>query len=78
VSDLSFVRELGMKGKEGLVQKRTGSTQRGRVGCNFCGLLDYYICVRYAETNPLLWLLPQRVSVPAPSWVPAYLSFYGE
>ncbi|XP_021931643.1 phospholipase D1 isoform X2 [Zootermopsis nevadensis] len=46
VSHLSFVQELGMKGKEGLVQKRTGSTQPGRAGCNFCGLLDHYICVR--------------------------------
>lgn len=46
VSQLSFVRELGMKGKEGLVQKRTGSTQRGRMGCNFCGLLDNYVCDR--------------------------------
>jgi hypothetical protein len=38
-----------MKGKEGLVQKRTGSTQRGRMGCNFCGLLDNYVCVRYSS-----------------------------
>ncbi|XP_069675319.1 phospholipase D1 isoform X1 [Periplaneta americana] len=46
VSQLSFVGGLGMKGKEGLVQKRTGSTQPGRAGCNFCGLLDHFICVR--------------------------------
>jgi phospholipase D1/2 len=38
-----------MKGKEGLVQKRTGSTQRGGMGCNFCGLLDNYVCVRYSS-----------------------------
>lgn len=46
VSHLSFIHELGMKGKEGLVQKRTGSTQRGRPGCDFCGLMDNYVCVR--------------------------------
>ncbi|PSN44185.1 Phospholipase D2 [Blattella germanica] len=45
VSHLSFVRALGSreKGKEGVVLKRTGSTQPG---CNFCGLLDQFVCVR--------------------------------
>jgi hypothetical protein len=59
VSHLSFVRELGMKGKEGVVQKRTGSTQRGRAGCNLCGLLDNYICARYSSDalSKLLTLL---------------------
>ncbi|XP_034255321.1 phospholipase D1 isoform X2 [Thrips palmi] len=46
VSSLSFVKELGVKGKESLIKKRTGSTQPGRAGCNCCGLLDSVICVR--------------------------------
>ncbi|XP_071452786.1 phospholipase D1 [Hetaerina americana] len=46
VSNLSFVHGLGTKGREGMVQKRTGSTQPGRAGCNFCGLLNQDICVR--------------------------------
>lgn len=46
VSSLSFVKELGVKGKESLVKKRTGSTQPGRAGCNCCGLLDTVVCVR--------------------------------
>ncbi|KAJ1525142.1 hypothetical protein ONE63_009978 [Megalurothrips usitatus] len=46
VSSLSFVKELGVKGKESLVKKRTGSTQPGRAGCNCCGLLDSLVCVR--------------------------------
>ncbi|KAJ9601182.1 hypothetical protein L9F63_000650 [Diploptera punctata] len=45
VSEVSFVKDLAVtdKGKEGLIEKRTGSTQPG---CNFCGLLDRFICVR--------------------------------
>ncbi|XP_068085998.1 phospholipase D1 isoform X2 [Anabrus simplex] len=46
VSHLSFVAGLGPKGKEGPVLKRTGSTQPGQAGCNFCGLLDCAVCVR--------------------------------
>ncbi|XP_063229629.1 phospholipase D1 isoform X2 [Bacillus rossius redtenbacheri] len=46
VSRLSFVSGLGLKGKEGLVLKRTGSTQPGRAGCNFCGLFNSVVCVR--------------------------------
>ncbi|KAG8228995.1 hypothetical protein J437_LFUL009158 [Ladona fulva] len=46
VSHLSFVHGLGLKGKEGMVRKRTGSTQPGRAGCNFCGLLSQDVCVR--------------------------------
>ncbi|XP_046394345.1 phospholipase D1 [Ischnura elegans] len=46
VSHLSFVHGLGSKGREGMVQKRTGSTQPGRAGCNFCGLLNQDICVK--------------------------------
>ncbi|XP_048480960.1 phospholipase D2 [Plutella xylostella] len=46
VSQLSFIAELGPKGKEGLILKRTGSTQPGQAGCNLCGLLGNMICVR--------------------------------
>ena len=38
LSHLSFVGDLGGKGKEGLVQKRTGSG--AKAGCNFLGLLE--------------------------------------
>ncbi|XP_026745691.1 phospholipase D2 isoform X1 [Trichoplusia ni] len=46
VSTLSFVAELGSKGKEGMIQKRTGSTQPGQAGCNCFGLLGNMVCVR--------------------------------
>ncbi|XP_041973451.1 phospholipase D2 isoform X2 [Aricia agestis] len=46
VSHLSFISELGSKGKEGLIQKRTGSTQPGQAGCNCFGLLGTMVCVR--------------------------------
>ncbi|XP_075214567.1 phospholipase D [Lycorma delicatula] len=46
VSQLSFVAELGNKGKEGSILKRTRSTHHGGTGCNLCGLLDAGICVR--------------------------------
>lgn len=38
LSHLSFVGDLGGKGKEGLVKKRTGSG--AKAGCNFLGLLE--------------------------------------
>lgn len=44
VSHLSFIEDLGMKGKEGIVLKRTGSGARSR--CNFCGLLEGMCCIR--------------------------------
>ncbi|XP_003701644.3 phospholipase D1-like [Megachile rotundata] len=44
VSYLSFIGDLGMKGKEGTVLKRTGSGARSRY--NFCGLLQSMCCVR--------------------------------
>ncbi|CAH2091665.1 unnamed protein product [Euphydryas editha] len=46
VSNISFISELGKKGKEGLIEKRTGSTQPGQAGCNCCGLLGNMVCVR--------------------------------
>ncbi|CAG9562934.1 unnamed protein product [Danaus chrysippus] len=46
VSHLSFISELGCKGKEGLVEKRTGSTRPGQAGCNCFGLLGNMVCVR--------------------------------
>ncbi|GBP07269.1 Phospholipase D1 [Eumeta japonica] len=46
VSHLSFISELGSKGKEGMILKRTGSTQPGQAGCNCFGLLASSICVR--------------------------------
>ncbi|CAK9826437.1 Phospholipase D1 [Anthophora retusa] len=44
VSHLSFIEDLGTKGKEGIVLKRTGSGARTR--CNFCGLLEGMCCIR--------------------------------
>lgn len=46
VSQLSFVRGLGPKGKECEILKRTRSAHPGSAGCNLCGLLDRGICVR--------------------------------
>ncbi|XP_026470062.1 phospholipase D1-like [Ctenocephalides felis] len=46
VSNLSFIRDLGDKGKEGMVLKRTGSTQPGQSGCTCCGLAQNTVCVR--------------------------------
>lgn len=56
VSSLSFVKELGVKGKESLIKKRTGSTQPGRAGCNCCGVLDSLVCVRSVVKN-----IPNRI-----------------
>ncbi|XP_043512604.1 phospholipase D2 isoform X3 [Frieseomelitta varia] len=44
ISHLSFIEELGMKGKEGIILKRTGSGAKGR--CNFCGLVESMCCIR--------------------------------
>uniref|UniRef100_A0A6P7FC96 Phospholipase n=1 Tax=Diabrotica virgifera virgifera TaxID=50390 RepID=A0A6P7FC96_DIAVI len=46
VSHLSFVEGLGLKGKEGFVKKRTGSTHPGQTGCIFFGLCHCFCCVR--------------------------------
>ncbi|XP_076175596.1 phospholipase D isoform X1 [Ptiloglossa arizonensis] len=43
ISHLSFITDLGMKGKEGIILKRTGSGARTR--CNFCGLLESMCCI---------------------------------
>ncbi|XP_076235728.1 phospholipase D [Calliopsis andreniformis] len=44
ISHLSFIADLGVKGKEGLILKQTGSGARTR--CNFCGLLEGMCCIR--------------------------------
>ncbi|XP_031836301.1 phospholipase D isoform X2 [Nomia melanderi] len=44
ISQLSFIADLGMKGKEGLILKRTGSG--AKTGCNFCGLLEGMCCIK--------------------------------
>lgn len=46
VSELSFINALGLKGKEGPIQKRTGSTHPGQAGCNFCGCFQNSCCIR--------------------------------
>ncbi|CAH0717450.1 unnamed protein product, partial [Brenthis ino] len=46
VSNMSFIKELGTKGKEGIIEKRTGSTRPGQAGCNCFGLLGNTVCVR--------------------------------
>jgi phospholipase D1/2 len=45
-SNLSFVADLGYKGKEGTVLKKAGSSLPGQTGCNCCGLLQQGICSR--------------------------------
>ncbi|KAK9753640.1 PX domain [Popillia japonica] len=47
VSHLSFIYELGIKGKEGMVAKRSGSTQPGQSGCNCFGLCQNTCCIRW-------------------------------
>ncbi|XP_076675622.1 phospholipase D [Andrena cerasifolii] len=44
ISHLSFIADLGMKGKEGMILKRTGSGAKSR--CNFCGLLEGVCCIK--------------------------------
>ncbi|XP_063987421.1 phospholipase D2 [Diachasmimorpha longicaudata] len=44
LSYLSFIEDLGEKGKEGIILKRTGSS--AKAGCNFCGLIEGMCCVR--------------------------------
>lgn len=39
-----------MKGKEGLVKKKTGSTQPGQSGCNCFGCCTALCCLRYGTT----------------------------
>ncbi|XP_017779979.1 PREDICTED: phospholipase D2 [Nicrophorus vespilloides] len=46
ISHLSFITDLGVKGKEGLIMKRTGSTQPGQSGCNFFGCFYGFCCIR--------------------------------
>ncbi|XP_068628198.1 phospholipase D1 [Battus philenor] len=46
VSNMSFISDLGSKGKEGMIQKRTGSTKPGQAGCNCFGMLSTTVCVR--------------------------------
>ncbi|KAL6416719.1 hypothetical protein ACFW04_013200 [Cataglyphis niger] len=44
ISHLSFIADLGMKGKEGTILKRTGSGSKTR--CNFCGLFECGFCIK--------------------------------
>ncbi|XP_018404996.1 PREDICTED: phospholipase D1 [Cyphomyrmex costatus] len=44
ISHLSFVADLGMKGKEGTILKRTGSGAKTR--CNFLGLFECGLCIK--------------------------------
>ncbi|XP_060530761.1 phospholipase D2 isoform X2 [Cylas formicarius] len=46
ISHLSFVKSLGIKGKEGLIKKKTGSTQPGQSGWNCFGCYRCFCCVR--------------------------------
>ncbi|KAJ8953089.1 hypothetical protein NQ318_013431 [Aromia moschata] len=46
ISHLSFIKGLGIKGKEGLINKKTGSTHPGQSGCNCFGLYHCFFCVR--------------------------------
>ncbi|CAG9767038.1 unnamed protein product [Ceutorhynchus assimilis] len=45
VSHLSFIKELGFKGKEGIVKKKSGSTHPGLSGCNFFGCYRSLCCL---------------------------------
>ncbi|XP_012525168.1 phospholipase D2 isoform X1 [Monomorium pharaonis] len=51
ISHLTFVADLGMKGKEGTILKRTGSSAKTR--CNFLGLYDCGFCIKcnYLRTS---------------------------
>ncbi|GJQ65160.1 Pld [Trypoxylus dichotomus] len=49
VSHLSFVYDLGVKGKEGMVKKRSGSTQPGQSGCNCFGCYQNTCCIRWSR-----------------------------
>lgn len=44
ISHLSFVADLGMKGKEGTILKRTGSGAKTR--CYFLGLFEFGFCIK--------------------------------
>ncbi|XP_066154308.1 phospholipase D2 [Euwallacea fornicatus] len=47
VSHLSFIKDLGFKGKEGIVKKKSGSTHPGQSGCNFFGCYRCSFCLRF-------------------------------
>jgi phospholipase D1/2 len=44
VSPLSFVDQMGSKGKEGHIKKRTGSAQKA--GCDIFGIFNQKCCLR--------------------------------
>ncbi|XP_055916845.1 phospholipase D2 isoform X2 [Eupeodes corollae] len=46
VSNVSFVSGLGIKGKEGEILKRTGSTRPGQAGCDCFGCFQHKCCIR--------------------------------
>lgn len=46
VSQLSFIKALGEKGKEGPIMKRSGSTRPGQAGCNIFGCCQGACCIR--------------------------------
>ncbi|KAH1027619.1 hypothetical protein HUJ05_001096 [Dendroctonus ponderosae] len=46
VSHVSFIKDLGSKGKEGIVKKKSGSTHPGQSGCNFFGCYGCFCCLR--------------------------------
>ncbi|CAG9854578.1 unnamed protein product [Phyllotreta striolata] len=47
VSHLSFIEGLGLKGLEGFIKKRTGSTHPGQTGCGCFGLSHCSCCIRF-------------------------------
>lgn len=53
ISHLSFVADLGMKGKEGAILKRTGSGAKTR--CNFFGLGECGFCIKCNYFCTSLW-----------------------
>ncbi|XP_030747183.1 phospholipase D2 [Sitophilus oryzae] len=46
ISHLSFIKDLGLKGKEGLLKKKSGSTNPGQSGCNIFGCYNCLCCLR--------------------------------
>ncbi|KAL1509537.1 hypothetical protein ABEB36_004252 [Hypothenemus hampei] len=47
ISHLSFIKDLGFKGKEGMVKKKSGSTHPGQSGCNVFGCYRCFCCLRF-------------------------------
>ncbi|KAF7268635.1 hypothetical protein GWI33_018263 [Rhynchophorus ferrugineus] len=47
ISHLSFIKDLGLKGKEGVVKKKSGSTNPGQSGCNIFGCYNCSCCLRF-------------------------------